>query len=92
MPTATSFRYGVATPQEVAGMTGRQMIQALIDSQIPAPPMAQTLSFWLVEAGDGTCVFEAETGPHLLNPLGIVHGGWALTLIDSATGCRLHHR
>ena len=26
----------------------------------------------------------------MLNPLGTVHGGWALTLIDSATGCAAH--
>ena len=25
-----------------------------------------------------------------MNPLGTVHGGWALTLIDSATGCAAH--
>ena len=35
-------------------------------------------------------MFEGEAGPHLLNPLGIVHGGWALTLIDSAAGCAAH--
>ena len=85
-----AFNYGVATPADIAGMTGRQVIQGIIDGKIPAPPIAQTLSFWLVEAGDGTCVFEADTGPHLLNPLGVVHGGWALTLIDSATGCAGH--
>jgi uncharacterized protein (TIGR00369 family) len=90
MRAAPVFTYGVASPADVAGMTGRQMIQGLVDGKVPAPPMAQTLSFWLVEAGDGACVFEAETGPHLLNPLGVVHGGWALTLIDSATGCAGH--
>jgi acyl-coenzyme A thioesterase PaaI-like protein len=31
-----------------------------------------------------------ETGPHLLNPMGGVHGGWALTLIDSASGVAAH--
>jgi uncharacterized protein (TIGR00369 family) len=67
-----------------------QVLQALIDGKLPAPPIAQTLSFWLVEVGDGLAVFEGETGPHMLNPLGIVHGGWALTLIDSATGCAGH--
>jgi len=82
--------YGIATPAEVAGMTGLQMMQALIDGKLPAPPIAQTLGFWLVEVGDGYAVFEAETGPNLLNPLGGVHGGWALTLIDSATGCAGH--
>jgi uncharacterized protein (TIGR00369 family) len=90
MRAAPVFTYGVATPAETAGMTGRQFIQALIDGLIPAPPIAQTLSFWLVEAGDGTCVFEADGGSHLLNPLGMVHGGWALTLIDSAAGCAGH--
>lgn len=85
-----SFTYGIAQQADVAGMTGREMLQAMIEGKIPAPPIAQTLSFWLVEVGDGTCVFEAETGPHLLNPLGGVHGGWALTLIDSAAGCAGH--
>jgi acyl-coenzyme A thioesterase PaaI-like protein len=31
-------------------------------------------------------VFEGEPGEHLCNPTGIVHGGWTLTLIDSAAG------
>jgi uncharacterized protein (TIGR00369 family) len=86
----TALSYGVANPQDVVGMTGRQMLEAMIAGKLPAPPIAQTLSFSLVEVGDGSCVFEGETGPHLLNPLGGVHGGWALTLIDSATGCAAH--
>jgi uncharacterized protein (TIGR00369 family) len=90
MLTRPSFSYGVATPSEVAGMTGREVMQALIDGKLPAPPIAEILSFWLVEVGDGYAVFAADTGPHLLNPLGGVHGGWALTLIDSATGCAGH--
>ncbi len=85
-----SFHYGVARPEDVAGLSGGEMMQGLIEGKLPAPPIAQTLSFWLVEAADGRAVFEADTGPHLLNPLGIVHGGWALTLIDSATGCAAH--
>jgi uncharacterized protein (TIGR00369 family) len=85
-----SFRYGLPKPEDIAGMTGLQMMQALIDGKIPAPPMAQTLSFWLVEVGDGYAVFEGDPGAHVLNPLGVVHGGWALTLIDSAAGCAGH--
>jgi uncharacterized protein (TIGR00369 family) len=52
--------------------------------------MAATLGFRLVEAEPGRAVFEGEPSPALLNPLGSVHGGWPLTLIDSATGCSLH--
>lgn len=77
-------------PDGRAGMTGREFMQAMIDGKIPPPSIAKTLSFRLVEIGDGLAVFEGETGPHLLNPLGTVHGGWVLTLIDSAAGCAAH--
>ena len=79
--------YGLPTAAETAGKTGREILQAIVDGELPAPPIAETLSFWLTEIGDGFVVFEGEPGQHLLNPMGVVHGGWALTLIDSATGC-----
>ena len=90
MLSPPSLRYGVANPEDVAGMTGLQVMQALIAGKLPAPPITQTLTFWLAEVGEGYAVFEGDTGPHLLNPLGTIHGGWALTLIDSATGCAGH--
>jgi uncharacterized protein (TIGR00369 family) len=79
--------YGLATPEQIAGMTGREILQAIIDGKLPAPTMAKTMSFRLIQVDDGRAVFEGEPGPHLLNPMGGIHGGWALTLIDSATGC-----
>jgi uncharacterized protein (TIGR00369 family) len=83
-------KFGVATRDEVAGLTGRQHLQAIIDGLLPAPPIAETMSFTLTEVGEGFATFEGEPGPHLLNPLGIIHGGWALTLIDTITGCAAH--
>jgi len=90
MRAATAPSPDVAKPEALAPMTGREFMQALIDGKLPPPSIAETLSFRLVEVGDGYAVFEGETGPHLLNPLGMVHGGWVLTLIDSATGCAAH--
>jgi uncharacterized protein (TIGR00369 family) len=48
------------------------------------------MSFWIVEVGDGFAAFEGEPGNHLLNPMGTVHGGWALTMMDSLAGCAGH--
>jgi uncharacterized protein (TIGR00369 family) len=79
--------FGLATPEQIAGKTGREVLQAIIDGTIPQPPIGQTMTFLLAEVGDGFAAFEGEAGKHLLNPAGVVHGGWALTLIDSATGC-----
>jgi uncharacterized protein (TIGR00369 family) len=81
------IKYGCAGAAETAGMSGREILQAIIDGKLPQPPIARTMSFWLTEVGDGFAGFEGEPGPHLLNPMGGVHGGWALTLIDSAGGC-----
>jgi uncharacterized protein (TIGR00369 family) len=85
-----SFSYGLPNAAEIAGMTGKEMLQAMIDKKIPAPPIALTLNFWIVEVGEGHAVFEAETKQDFLNPLGTVHGGWALTLIDTVTGVAGH--
>lgn len=90
MSHATPAERGRARPVDVAGMTGKAILQAIIDGRIPPPSIAATLSFRLVEVGDGFAAFEGDPGPHLLNPLGTVHGGWALTLIDSAAGCAAH--
>jgi len=83
-------RMGVASRDEVAHLTGIEMLNAIIAGELPAPPIGATMGFRLVEVAPGRAVFEGAAGPHLLNPLGGVHGGVALTLIDSAAGCAVH--
>jgi uncharacterized protein (TIGR00369 family) len=90
MQPTPGFKYGVPTPADVAGKTGKEILQAINNGKLPQPPISQTMSFWITEVGDGFAVFEGEPGRHLLNPMGGVHGGWALTLIDSAGGCAAH--
>ncbi|HYG47594.1 MAG TPA: PaaI family thioesterase [Allosphingosinicella sp.] len=83
-------RFGVASREEIANLTGLEMLEAIIAGGLPSPPIGATMGFRLVEVAPGRAVFEGEAGPHLLNPLGGVHGGVALTLIDSAAGCAVH--
>ena len=73
-----------------AGQSGLEFLRAMIAGALPAAPIGTTLGFRLLEVEPGRAVFEGEPGPHLLNPLGAVHGGFALALIDSATGCSVH--
>jgi uncharacterized protein (TIGR00369 family) len=54
------------------------------------PPIAATLKFALAEIEPGRAVFRATPGPHAYNPIGVVHGGYAATLLDSACGCAVH--
>jgi uncharacterized protein (TIGR00369 family) len=87
MALMDGVRYGLATPGEVHGLSGLEILRAMIEGRLPAPPICQGMTFRLTEADEGRVIFTGEPGKHLLNPLGGVHGGWALTLVDSATGC-----
>lgn len=78
---------GFALAEAAGRLSGLAVLQAMIGGELPPPPISATLSFWLAEAREGFAAFEGDTGEHLLNPLGIVHGGWALTLIDSCAYC-----
>ncbi len=81
---------GVSRPDQVAGKTGLELMHAMLRGELPYPPIAQTLDFTLVEAGDGHAIFQGTPGPAHLNPMGTVHGGWYATLLDSALGCAVH--
>ena len=82
--------FGLARADDLAALSGLEFLRAMMKGDQPSPRMSDTLGFRLAEVGEGLAVFEGEPSPALLNPLGAVHGGWALTLIDSATGCAVH--
>ena len=81
---------GVARPEQVAGKTGLEVMQAMLRGELPYPPMAKTLAFTIIEVEPGRAVFQGTPGFEHYNPLGSVHGGWFATLLDSALGCAIH--
>ncbi|MDP2016681.1 PaaI family thioesterase [Hydrogenophaga sp.] len=81
---------GLANPADIAGLTGLQQMQAMLDGKLPYPHIAHTLDFSLVEVGEGRAVFQGQPQLKHYNPLGSVHGGWYATLLDSALGCAVH--
>jgi uncharacterized protein (TIGR00369 family) len=84
---ARGTRYGIASPEQVAGLSGLEIFRAMIAGELPAPPIMETLDFLLVEADPGRVVFQGRPGFAHYNPMGSVHGGWFATLLDSALGC-----
>ena len=70
----------------MAGQSGLELMQAMARGDLPAPPIANTLGFRLVEAEPGHAVFECEPAEYHYNPIGSVHAGLAMTLMDSAMG------
>jgi uncharacterized protein (TIGR00369 family) len=72
-------------------MTGAEQLRALMKSGSIAR-IGATLGFDLVEVEEGRVAFEGTPGPHVYNPIGTVHGGYAATLLDSACGCAVHSK
>ena len=73
-------------------MTGIDFLRAMRDGDLPPPPIAVLLGFRLTEVEPGHVVFECTPGERHYNPIGVVHGGLALTLLDSAMGCCVQTR
>jgi uncharacterized protein (TIGR00369 family) len=73
------------------GLTGIEQLRALIASG-RRPGIAESLDFQLIEVGEGTAVFAGTPGAHAFNPVGVIHGGYAAALLDSACGCAVHSR
>jgi len=72
-------------------LTGLEQLHALMASG-RRPGIADSLDFTLTEVDAGRAVFEGTPGQHAYNPIGVVHGGHAATLLDSACGCAVHSR
>ena len=81
---------GLARPDQIAGKTGLEVMQAMLDGEIPFAAIAKTLDFLVVEVSPGRAVFQGTPLAQHLNPLGTIHGGWVATMLDSALGCSVH--
>jgi uncharacterized protein (TIGR00369 family) len=78
---------GVAPMDVILSYDGLSFLQTMIAGKLPAPPITQTLGFTLVEVEHGRAVFAGTPAFAYYNPINVVHGGWAATLLDSALGC-----
>ena len=81
---------GVSTREQVAGMSGLEMLRAILEGRLPAAPITKTLDFTLVEVEPGRVAFQGRPAAAHYNPLGTVHGGWFAALLDSAVACAVH--
>ena len=69
------------------GKTGLEALRDVIAGRLPAPPMGRLMNIRLTVANRGEVVFEGVPEEYHYNPMGIVHGGMAATILDSALGC-----
>jgi uncharacterized protein (TIGR00369 family) len=77
----------VQLAQAGRSMAGLEFLRAIRDGRLPHPPICALLGYRLTEVEPGQAVFEITANERHYNPIGVVHGGIAMTLLDSAMGC-----
>jgi uncharacterized protein (TIGR00369 family) len=80
----------VPTAAAGARLSGLEYIRAVADGELPPPPIAVLMRMTPVSFEEGRAVFEGAPAEEHYNPIGVVHGGYASTLLDSALGCAVH--
>jgi uncharacterized protein (TIGR00369 family) len=81
---------GYARPEQIEGLTGQQMLDALFAGKLPRVPIGDTLGFVPIRIEHGLAIFQGRPQGKYYNPLGSIHGGWFAALLDSAVGCAVH--
>jgi uncharacterized protein (TIGR00369 family) len=71
-------------------MGGLAFFQRMLAGQMPQAPMTKLLDMRLLEVEEGRVVFGAVPTRGYYNGMGVVHGGFAATLLDSALGCAIN--
>lgn len=71
-------------------LSGLEYMRKLVAGEIASPPIMKLIGYKLLDVGEGHAVFGATPAEQHYNPIGVVHGGIAMTLLDSAMGCAVH--
>ena len=76
---------------DLPGQTGLEKLRSMM-ALGRVPGLLGSLGVSFVEVEEGRAVFEGVPGLHVYNPLGVVHGGYMATLLDSACGVSVQSR
>ena len=78
------------TPETLAKLPGLERIRALMAADPGTAGLTGLLGMRVAAVDEGRVTFSGTPNPAFVNLVGIVHGGWAATLLDSAMGCAGH--
>jgi len=69
---------------ELTACSGLELVSRLADGTLRPPSMAETLPFTLLPPEEGKIELRAKPEARFCNLTNTVHGGWAMTMLDTA--------
>ena len=89
MPDDTSNEAAAAywSPAAMRARQALELLREIVDGRRPPPPMHTLMGIDMIEVEAGRAVFVGTPGERHFNHIGVAQGGFAATLLDSATAC-----
>lgn len=81
---------GVADREQLRERSGMEFLQGIGSGALPPAPIAELLGITPISVAPGLAIFQGIPSLVHYNPSGVVHGGYAATLLDTAVGCAIH--
>ncbi|MCY0913892.1 PaaI family thioesterase [Massilia antarctica] len=67
-----------------------EFLEGIGSGALPPAPIAHLMRILPMSVEPGRAVFQGTPALAHYNPSGVVHGGYAATMLDTALGCAIH--
>lgn len=84
------FHDPLATARLGMTMSGLEFLRGMADGAVPPPPIAVLMNMDIETVEEGRVTFGGRPDGSHYNPIGVVHGGFACTMLDTVAGCAVH--
>jgi uncharacterized protein (TIGR00369 family) len=71
-------------------LSGLDYLKQVQSGELATAPMLALFNISVIDVSEGRAVLGATPGPDHTNGIGIIHGGLAATLLDTALGCAVN--
>jgi len=86
----TKQDFALPARETLRSISGLDLFRRIMSGEEPNAPFLNLIGARIAEVSEGRVVYKSTPGPQHYNPMGVAHGGYASTLLDSAMGCAIH--
>jgi uncharacterized protein (TIGR00369 family) len=81
---------GLVSTELMRQKSGLEVLRLVQRGEVPPPAMSMVIPVRLVEVEFGEAVFACQPSEAFLNTVGIVHGGFTMTVLDTCMGTAIY--
>lgn len=86
----TETHFATPSKETIKTLSGLELFDRIMSGEEPNAPYLELIGAWFTEVSEGRVVCRSIPGPQHYNPMGVAHGGYASSLLDTAMGCAIH--